>query len=140
MKANELMCGDWVEFNSTNHQVLEIYEYDIEGKLYLDNDEIVHISKIKPIPLTKEILKNNGFELYGNEWQYHSVDDKEHVFIEFSEDNKVYISVYNELTPKDNKGRADLVSFHRDWCSVFYVHQLQHAMNDCEINKKINVK
>jgi len=139
MKANELMCGDWVEYNANYQQVLEISDYDIDDNLYLNNNEIVHQSEIIPIPLTKEILKNNGFELYGNEWQYHSVDDKEHVLIEFSEDNKVNISVYNELMPKDNKGRADLVSFHRGWCSVFYVHQLQHVMNDCEINKKIKL-
>lgn len=128
MKTTELMIGDLV-----NHPGFGTVQ--IEKGLQIEEANIHY----EPIPLTKEILKNNGFELYGNEWQYHSIDDKEHVLIEFSEDNKVNISVYNELTPKDNKGRADLVSFHRDWCPVFYVHQLQHVMNDCEINKKIKL-
>lgn len=115
MKANELMIGDWVLYNETHQQILEIS--GIDDEVYLETDELVHQSEIQPILLTTEILEKNGFvvesrDCLGEPLQYCEIVDG--LWIDISGEN------YFE-------GKLE------------YVHQLQHALRLCEIEKEIEL-
>ena len=115
MKVNELMIGDWVLYNETHQQILEIS--GIDDEVYLEIDELVHQSEIQPIPLTTEILEKNGFvkesrENHGNNLQYCILTDG--LWIDISGENFF-------------EGKLE------------YVHQLQHALKLCGIEKEIEL-
>lgn len=129
MEAKDLMIGDWVlEGGLYPHKVGGIDE-QIDGMLP---------ECYSPIPLTPEILKKNGFEN------------------DFYEDESVadYVKVRLEgysLRCKANGWDDALVT----WCNghlevitdfngevrkdIDHVHQLQHALRICGIDKEIVV-
>ena len=131
MKANELMIGDWVLYNETSQQILEIS--GIDDEVYLETDELVHQSEIQPIPLTPEILEKNGFK-----------NGKLNVSPQYYlEDNGVFIGVTLKDIPDKHKG-IDIAKgrlfFQLDVSRMeepLYIHQLQHALKLCGINKDI---
>ena len=114
MRAEELMIGDWVvqDDNLCNERlckvtgIFEHYLVEVTGeKLPL------HESHIKPIPLTKDILEANGFCLFDDAfWWY--------------KDFRITLSSSKAFTLVC--GRT--ISFK-------YVHELQHAMRLCGIDK-----
>ena len=122
MEAKELMIGDWVECVDSTHKKKVYAQIDAieEGQtcilVRLDNcNWFLDISFIKPIPLTPEILEKNGFvvesrDCHGNPLQYCVLVDG--LWIDISGEN------YFE-------GKLE------------YVHQLQHALSLCEIEKEI---
>lgn len=64
MKATELMIGDWVSQSNGNPVRLEWVKTGEYG--YYDKNGIPQIActpLLKPIPLTTEILKKNGWEI-----------------------------------------------------------------------------
>lgn len=126
MKASELMVGDWVNLSkgnwSENRQVELIDIEMIAESVYL----------AVPIPLTPEILEKNGFSLdeYG-EWYECEVSVKERnywVNVAFRNDS---VSVYDLdiLT-----GGSSSICIHKN-----YVHELQHALRLCQIEKEIEL-
>lgn len=112
MKANELMIGDWVLYNETRQQVLEIS--GIDDEVYLETDELVHQSEIQPIPLTPEILEKNLATEPQIAWcvGWNKKDDI-HVEIKREDLNAAFYGV------------------------VDYIHQLQHALRLCGIEKEM---
>ena len=137
MNANELMLGDWVFTRGQIEQVTSIYD----GYICTEHYEDSHDYYFEPIPITPEILEKNGFiykdaahNNFRGVWVC-NVGRCNNVFIQFTD--KVAIEIHNELGRKDEKGRADLVSFCRDWCEVLFVHELQHALRLCGIEKEI---
>ena len=113
MKANELMIGDWVLYNETHRQILEIS--GIDDEVYLETDElVVHQSEIQPIPLTQEILEKNGFVQDGESWWY--------------QDFRIVLSA--------SKGVSLVCGRQVKFC---YIHQLQHALRLCGIEKTIEL-
>jgi len=139
MKANELMIGDLVFTRGQIEQVTSIYD----GYICTEHYEDSHDYYFEPIPITPEILEKNGFiykdvahNTFRGVWVC-NVGRRNNVFIQFTD--KVAIEIHNELGRKDEKGRADLVSFCRDWCEVLFVHELQHALRLCGIDKEIEL-
>ena len=135
MKANELMIGDWVlcdinaqsdyEFDNVNYQPYQIengedIDYSIEKNMIGDDDVY------QPMPLTKEILEKNGFKQIGKKFIWGEIDDD---FIEITP------SINNSYRIKVSV--ADLRISCSIWCS--YVHQLQHALRLCGIEKTIEL-
>ena len=122
MKANELMIGDWVYLPSIISddkfpvQVLEIQDDCI--KYYCGGKKMMVMFKyIEPIPLTPEILEKNGFvvesrDCHGEPLQYYVLTDG--LWIDVSGEN------YFE-------GKLE------------FVHQLQHALRLCGIDKTIEL-
>lgn len=110
MKANELMIDDWVLDKKTNRP------YKIIGT----NDLLFH-NDYSPIPLTAEILERNGFK------REDSDDDIHRWFILIYEGVRFSLlyarSVFQWLGPLDFK----------------YVHELQHALRLCGIEKEIEI-
>lgn len=145
MKANELkvtdlMVGDWVScqingievkyvriasLNKTTMNGIpsDFIEFDkvmidmLHGSYYQ-----VDVASIHPIPLTSEILKKNG--LANDPYGCHFKED-EYMMLEISvEEEGIYWTInYNEYGVLKLK----------------YVHQLQHALRLCGINKEIVV-
>lgn len=136
MTITELMVGDWVRVipYKKNGRIYRIdYTYG-KGNEYIgviDGD--FDIGLLEPIPLTPEILKRNEFErLSDYQWEYR--------------DNscKIVISVAPQIeidgaiigTPPINimlEGASVTMSITSD-C---YVHDLQHIIRLCGIDKEI---
>ena len=148
------MVGDYLTFtdvqNDSRCQKLKVVVIDgatnellvsVDGDPTLDRIDID--DELCGIPLTREILEKNGFiykDVAHNNFRgvwVCNVGRRNNVFIQFTD--KVAIEIHNELGRKDEKGRADLVSFCRDWCEVLFVHELQHALRLCGINKNIEL-
>lgn len=142
MKANELtskdlMVGDWLQDSFGN--IGQVYRLD-PGRVHLrllqerpqDEEYIVH--DIEPIPLTPEILKKNGFV---NSYIDLSLNkDSVYKYNHFYTGNSVIV---------DMESNKLIVKYENDiWMNLpynrtIYVHELQHVLKHCGINKEIMV-
>ena len=143
MKAEELFIGAHVEALGKNRKIKSIVtkDTDVEVSFYGNNPVVVSLDMLRPIPLTSEILEKNG-------WISDNSNDPLRIYnlhhgnklcsiIAIADDGKWSIEVSTEIARKDKRGRADLVTFARDWCNGFCVHELQHALNLCGSDKEI---
>ena len=162
MDAKDLMIGDWIHVKGEREKpfswekstldadcmVEAIYTEPVSGLMLMgikwwDNDGTwssitCDEDEITPVPLTDEILKKNGFVLrldspYSKEFvlELPGEDDESDYFC--VERNKKQDRTYIEFSPVDGKVRLDY--FFTD----YYVHQLQHALRLCNINKEIKL-
>lgn len=130
MKPEELMIGDWVEISGVPEPVVieEVY-----GKGAMTNVCIAYYDEIFSIPLTPEILEKNGFK----SWE-HGYIWKERIGIggqTTSASSPIEIIIYEG-------GHSVIMNPHegRDFQgSIDNVHELQHALRLCGINKEIVV-
>ena len=112
MKSKDLMIGDWVYSRGRTERVTSIYD----GYICTEHFKYSHDYFFDPIPLTPEILEKNGWEWDGELWV---TDD---FLIENGYDyyNRFWWSVFNSpLLPINS------------------VHELQHALRLCGIEKEI---
>lgn len=135
MKANELkvtdlMVGDWVKSFGAPHKVVGIRTDMLEPHIKTNMSDTWYEEGIEdllePIPLTPEILEKNGFkrdfELKGCYWRpdcrkYCIVKEIETWYFAFRHMGGGHICISE--------------------CN--YVHQLQHALKLCGIDKEIVV-
>ena len=140
MNATDLMLGDYIQMEDEEGKLLtdcvcglgyvpqwnELGIKTIEG-----GDEWLRESEVMPIPLTKEIIEKN-FTL-NNKYQ-EQFEDGHHFY-------------YN-IVPKYNSGIWNLVwvrGSNENYLLIEddplihmkYVHELQHALKLCRINKEI---
>ena len=130
MKANELMIGDWVKFPTSDlcHKV-----YAVQGKsVKFDNKYWYKADKLEPVPLTAEILDKNCADnvrerkYVGREWTWYN-DDMDYIEVSthaggFDCRDGFFVSA--------NDGEYYLFV-------IRYVHELQHALRLCGIEKEI---
>ena len=118
LTASGLMIGDWVSCDGKCYQIAEI-----GGMVCLDaeNELFASLEDIEPIPLAPEILERNGFASYNNS----SFQLRE---------NGMYISWRNVGRLNLSFGCAPTNDLH---IKCKYVHQLQHALQLCGIDKEI---
>lgn len=147
MKANELMVGDWIyaiDDNGEKHPCrannLE-YDYinkrdgfcvDFYGTGY--NPELPDVAfNVEPIPLTSEILEKNGFVKYDGGYKIFKSNDENYYFgfesIFFNEE----INLLN-VTKETCDGKQTSIKGYFN-----YVHELQHALKLCGIEKTIEL-
>lgn len=137
MKANELSCkdlmiGDWVMINPISYYQVEQIRMEFgELRIYLKGTEVFATeNEIMPTPITPEILEKNGFvtnDEQGN-WNGYRIyslfnTNKSCIFMLklYEKDSIVEISL--DMSP---------------YYIVFkFVHQLQHALRLCGIEKEI---
>lgn len=121
MKANEIQIGDWVEprqcmIPTVYCKVEGIYP---DGTVHLDKAEMLFtLDELAPVPLTPEILEKNGFY--------------------YDENKKAYLmGVIFQIKSE----RYGLFSFKICGCpySLNTVHELQHALRLCGIEKTIEL-
>lgn len=144
MKANELQIGDWVNFlidveggDTENDPQNKVYQPmqvgsissldDVSSVFYgVTND----VSQLQPIPLTEEILENNAFvQFMPHNWQI--VIDNIMIEIRELEHN---MAIWLDWEEHDTGTYASYIL-----PSPNYVHELQHALRLCGIDKEIEL-
>ena len=121
MKANELMIGDFVLDGNDYAQVTSI---TCDGNIETTYNEHSNIELIEPIPLTQEILEKNGIkkDMHGRMVGEYFNEDAEG-YLEISVNSK-------EIWWTINYDEYNIIQFK-------YVHELQHALRLCRIEKEI---
>lgn len=123
MGTNELMIGDWV-FDKANECYWQhnIKDYRCENRILCD---------FEPIPLTPEILEKNGFKKQACEgWEFDGYRENSGL-------------VYKVLWRNDCSTPLLMIdSFSREYgtyssFNISSLHQLQHALKLCGIEKEI---
>ena len=144
MKANELMIGDWVRVRLPWRSPVDGH---IENRWYMrrvmgirtngknSNKFYLYFEPwgvlphdIEPLPLTSKILEKNGFEPDTTEDAYkycYLIDD---------------VSIVECYANAEGRYRG-IVSFGdtRLRMTLMFVHELQHALRLCGINKQIEL-
>lgn len=140
MKAEELMIGDWVRV--TDDDTDAFFDARVGTLTRVENIFVVppgeemaqpfSIDCVEPIPLTPEILEKNGMKEFEhrNPWQGENLIKKW-----YHKSGDYYVSLYQV-------GREQSYTFGDGSrptriCNIHYVHELQHALNLCRIEKEI---
>lgn len=128
MEAKELMIGDWLfyrgQFNAFEFKVKQITKRKV-GYHAEPNESRMHyiiLSECEPIPITPEFLERNGFEKVQSLYYLKSLNKVYLCFIEYNIVNNC-LFINDGLIPRP----------------IRYVHQLQHAMRLCGIEKDITI-
>lgn len=155
MKANELMIGDLVQCTYWhNPHILQVYELKRLGndelKIVVVEDATPLVFQevyIEPIPLTAEILEKNGF--VRREDLVESIQDSlpfiwenektESVVVAWRDsydnglrdENAEVLGEYWQINVDGIEARCEKTAKH------IYVHELQHALRLCGIDKEI---
>ena len=138
MKVNELMIGDWVQVpclidNTENYnawcQIRQLRDGDLDviGFKELSYDEIC------PIPLTPEILEKNGFIIKKKWAQIGNFGDNPLIMWHFEDDAFLHDFKHELEIHQNDTGKVHI----RIPCE--YVHELQHALRLCRIDKTIEL-
>ena len=128
MKAEELMIDDWVmnKYQKRVFQILNVGENHVGEK---HNDGMIEGHKeqyLEPIPLTRKILEKNG-------WQ--SVDG---ICASVCRHDVYNLSILHWAKPGVNLTINKGGYGHNFVCMpIEYVHQLQHALRLCGVDKEI---
>ena len=128
MKANELMIGNWVTGKKWKELPFKITHINDSGKYYYgitaEGSRVgpFLIEELQPIPLTSEILEKNGFTRFGTDY----ILEGERFGLENPSDPRNYLDNYWL--------RVSIRAVH-----IEYVHELQHALRLCKIEKEIEL-
>ena len=134
MKAEDLMIGDYVNYRGQIIKVTSLYDKGGSNEVGWSDKESVWVNadNVEPILLTSEILEKNGFvtnDEQGN-WKGYRIysifgANKNCTFmLKLYEKNSIYEISLN-MAPY--------------YITFKYVHQLQHALKLCGINKEIKL-
>lgn len=137
MKINELMIGDWV-YNKHHKKNIKIEPYDFfvhghgNNGTFAVSSTVVSGRDLVPIPLTEEILVKNGFvyceaeETCATNAYHHWQLDGEYLALDDFQ--------YWRKEKKDDLPRFSIAGI-----DVNYVHQLQHLLRLCGIEKELTI-
>jgi hypothetical protein len=141
MKKEDLMIGDWVNIQTEKDgepmysQVEQLWECEIDADFQTDYENVY------PIELTEEILHKNGFK--------NDVLAQKSIIAEgasnfsvilFSEDNRIKLDNIDEYLNSFNKWSVHIdTEDMRTMCTaeITYVHELQHLLKLCKIEKEL---
>ena len=128
MEANELMIGDWVRTNLGHIIQVESITEDEINLEWNGNESYggINIKEVESIPLTPEILEKIGFETRPNIG--YIIDDWDGTQIIYGSWD------HNLRIIKNYKTCLDIETF-----DDIAVHELQHALRLCEIEKEIEL-
>lgn len=121
MKPNELMIGDWVEYGQYISTVR-----NLSDKIVLSGC-IGRLDEVRPVPITPEILKANGFKSRGR-----------YGFVIYQFGKECFSIAYDTLLKTLDafvKQAIDVLhgnaaTSHANLSiNIQYVHELQHAMH-----------
>lgn len=124
MNIKELMVGDWVRNDlGETQQVVELRE--IGAMLYYN--DVYSYDEIEPIPLTTEFLEKNFGEARNGG------------YFEGDEFYELFIIEVNDGTWIIKLDDVEFSNIPRQQVMVSYVHELQHTLKLCGIDKEIVV-
>lgn len=141
MDCKDLMIGDWVVLKSNGvhpDTKIRITELSTDGCFVDDCDNFIGYEELSPIPLTEEILVKNGFEYAYNEAS--KMQNKQLLvanigghYIEVRLDKK-NVAIWYDYDENESGFYSDvLLDLPRT------VHQLQHLLRLCGIDKEIEL-
>lgn len=138
MKANELMVGDYLTFHDVQNdstcpklRVIVINEEDV----YVSNDgdpvaDLCDPKDLAGIPITPEILENNGFTYVGKKvWQW----EEKPFWVWWEEENHHLGIEIDDSSYDEEKSKTIMIIVQN------FVHELQHALRLCGIDKEIEL-
>lgn len=165
MKANELMAGDFARVWEDGlcipkNTVVKIRAIDEINSLVLKSGKrltgSVHcqsaknaffsggiwVDYLEPIPLTGDILEKNGFEkiqIHGEKQDdiFQCYDGE--IIIEVGIYDPNFILIHYHYETPDGIHSGELSSIVKVDGGKFYLHELQHALRLCGINKEIEL-
>ena len=142
--------GDWLIPHNCDepHQIKEIsYQEEPAGKwpiITFEGKEFWGVwyypQNCKPVPITKEILESNGFKVREGcttAWDWHSGETSVHI------DGNHTCPIGQTLTIYVPGGTVCAAfSSHRaiSDLKIRGIHELQHALRLCHVNKEIKIK
>ena len=126
MKAKELMLGDWVKHPKGQNRITAIQDNDVVFTDYADNiDGACDIDDLEPIEITEDWLEKN-FERGGN---YIGIyDDYFDFYIRPIQDG-IWMLTYSSCE----------MSLPIESVTVSWVHELQHFLTHCCIDKELKM-
>ena len=127
MKANEIMVGDLILVNNRPTRVYGIMER--QGRIYDTMTNDISLKRCDPMPLTPKILEKNGFD----------VSDPEVSIYRFEEDGQAFRFCLRRMYDKDNHPNEYSFYAFNVLAIIDSVHQLQHALRLCGIDKNIEI-
>ena len=115
IKAEDLRIGDLVRYGEQVITIHAVYYKCIDDFVIGEETVCISCKDLEPIPLTSEILTNNG-------WGARQIGL--HEFLIYNEDNEMY------LEWSDIGDRYTYNDFFRskNFTTVRYVHELQHIL------------
>ena len=131
MKANELMIDDWV-YNKNIDKPMQVYPMMLPQMFRRTPDATTEDYNFFPVPLTTEILEKNGFEVQDQGggrkylWTGFGIDCEGDIEVEFQDNIPIHLKIDGAF-----KGEYYTSS------NITYIHQLQHALRLCGIEKEI---
>ena len=163
MKATDLMINDWVEFTSKygygKGQVagIEPREGSVEPSTFtivkFRDDGTTHLfvgvsrNSVRPIPLTKEILKKNGFEevYFDEKGKKCSNGDKTDIYECYDGEIRIEVGMYDpmffnigyEVHTPEGIDEGNISSIAHINGEPFNIHDLQHVLRLHGIEKEI---
>lgn len=142
LTADDLMRKDWVmRIDVENPYPVQVHEILAEGVI-VDNQNNHYInlpySNIRPIPLTKEILEKNfityDFEYFIPEYPNHDPKSNDYFSIYHHKGiSSIWKTEYIEDFYAEEETKSVCVT------SIKYVHDLQHFLKSCIIDKEIKL-
>lgn len=124
MKAKELMIGDWVQVAGTPTQIRVIDAQD--ETITYNNGRFGSLKEVteylQHIPLTPEILKQNGWKKCNGDLYAFMTETAAPLCMEWNDSNKA-LFINDGLVPNP----------------ICNIHQLQHALRLCGIEKEITL-
>ena len=129
MKIEDLMIGDWYYWEAEGKK----YPMQVTKDTFRLSDE--DISNFQPIPLTQEILEKNfimyDLEYFIPEYPNHNPEANDHFSIyHYKGLSYIWKTEYIEDFYGDESKSVCVTS-------MKYVHDLQHFLKSCVINKEI---
>ena len=139
MKANELMVGDWVQNTFMGNKVLcKVVGISTDITIEYQNRTRKYeaLKEVEPIPLTAEILEKNGF--VGGEIRVFTTP-----FLRLRVWCKVEVYKYQPIRGGKQLNAFRLMIGGKEQSGVDIninnVHELQHALRLCRIEKEIQL-
>ena len=121
MSINEIMVDDWV--------YIKDYPMRKEAKQVVPEHFVRSLVEFEPIPLTSEILLNNGFEERGF-GEYYYFDDEELIRVVLRICEEYYMTTDNTWSAQANNIEYESIGS----IELTYVHELQHFFKSCKLD------
>jgi len=141
------MIGDWFRYSYTIDGREKVKTFRISrienelGKYYVWGNgygRMCYPDRLEPIPITPEILEKNGFNKLGFEgWEFDSEEER-------IQDCPIYTILWRRDYPSPHNTSLKITSFvagigNFNRFDIKYVHDLQHALRLCGIDKTIEL-